>query len=74
MSIRNARRFDEKCDAAVTQCFGNIGSDRIDGGPGNDRINVVDKTADRVVCGPGNDVVFADPRDSVAKDCESVRR
>lgn len=54
--------------------FGNIGTDRIDGGPGNDRINVVDKFADRVRCGPGKDVVFADPRDKIAKDCESVRR
>jgi len=54
--------------------FGNIGSDVVDGGPGNDRINMVDKTTDRVVCGRGRDIVFADPRDKVGKDCESVRR
>ena len=54
--------------------FGNLDRDSIDGGPGNDRINVVDRFADRVTCGRGKDVVFADPRDKVAKDCESVRR
>jgi len=53
---------------------GNLGADRIDGGPGDDRINVVHGERDRVVCGPGNDVVFVDPRDVVAGDCESVRR
>jgi Ca2+-binding RTX toxin-like protein len=56
------------------QLYGNLGPDVIDGGPGNDRINVVHGDRDRVVCGPGGDVVFADPRDVVAGDCESVRR
>ncbi len=54
--------------------YGNIGYDRIDGGSGNDRINVVDHRVDRVTCGPGRDIVFADPVDRVARDCESVRR
>ena len=54
--------------------FGNYDSDTIDGGPGNDRINVVHGGHDKVVCGPGRDVVFADPGDTVAKDCEDVRR
>jgi len=54
--------------------FGNIGSDRVDGGPGDDRINMVDKTVDHIICGRGSDVVFADVRDKIAKDCESVRR
>jgi hypothetical protein len=27
-----------------------------------------------VTCGPGHDVVFADPGDKVAGDCEDVRR
>jgi Ca2+-binding RTX toxin-like protein len=53
--------------------FGNYDADTIDGGPGNDRINVVHGGIDRVTCGPGDDVVFADPGDVVAKDCESVR-
>jgi Ca2+-binding RTX toxin-like protein len=54
--------------------FGNIGSDTVLGGPGNDRINMVDKTFDRISCGPGNDVVFADARDKIGKDCEDIRR
>ncbi len=56
------------------EIFGNYGADQIDGGPGNDRINVVHGEVDRVVCGSGNDVVFADPRDIIGRDCESVRR
>ena len=54
--------------------YGNLDTDTIDGGTGNDRINVVHGGSDSVVCGRGNDVVFADPRDKVAGDCESVRR
>ncbi|MDP1849331.1 MAG: calcium-binding protein [Solirubrobacteraceae bacterium] len=54
--------------------YGNYDSDTIDGGTGNDRINVVHGGTDTVVCGRGKDVVFADPRDKIAKDCESVRR
>ncbi len=54
--------------------FGNLDPDEIDGGSGNDRINVVHGGNDVVTCGRGNDVVFADARDSVAADCESVRR
>jgi Ca2+-binding RTX toxin-like protein len=53
--------------------FGNYDADTIDGGPGDDRINVVHGGIDRVTCGAGDDVVFADPGDVVAKDCESVR-
>ncbi len=44
------------------------------GGDGDDRITVVNGDADVVDCGPGTDVVFAEPEDSVAGTCESVRR
>jgi Ca2+-binding RTX toxin-like protein/DNA-binding beta-propeller fold protein YncE len=54
--------------------FGNLGPDLVDGGAGDDRINVVRGEIDTVRCGPGRDVVFADPADHVAGDCESVRR
>ncbi len=54
--------------------YGNYDSDRIDGGSGNDRINVIHGGRDTVVCGRGRDVVFADPSDRIAKDCESIRR
>ena len=54
--------------------FGNLGPDTIQGGPGDDRINVVRGETDSVTCGAGKDVVFADPNDHVARDCESIRR
>ncbi len=54
--------------------FGNLDPDEVDGGSGNDRISVINGGADSVVCGAGNDVVFTDPRDKIAGDCESVRR
>jgi Ca2+-binding RTX toxin-like protein len=56
------------------EVFGNLDPDTISGGPGDDRINVVRGDVDSVRCGPGHDVVFADPADSVAGDCEDVRR
>jgi hypothetical protein len=54
------------------------GRDRFSGGAGVDRIDARDtkvgdrKIADRILCGPGRDIVYADPRDRVARDCESV--
>ncbi len=55
------------------------GKDRFSGGSGNDRIDARDSTragrrsADRILCGTGVDTVLADPRDSVARDCERSR-
>jgi Ca2+-binding RTX toxin-like protein len=60
--------------AGNDQIFGNLDPDVISGGPGDDRINVVRGDHDTVRCGPGRDVVFADPADEVAADCEDVRR
>ena len=54
--------------------FGNLDADEVEGGSGNDRINVIHGGVDVVRCGRGRDIVFADPRDRVARDCESVRR
>jgi Ca2+-binding RTX toxin-like protein len=41
---------------------------------GNDHIDARDGEADNVTCGIGEDVVEADPIDTVAPDCETVRR
>jgi Ca2+-binding RTX toxin-like protein len=60
--------------AGNDQIFGNLDPDVISGGSGDDRINVVRGDHDVVRCGPGHDVVFADPADRVAADCEDVRR
>lgn len=53
---------------------GGNGKDRLNGGGGNDRIKSADKSRDIVKCGAGKrDVVVADRRDRVAKDCERVK-
>lgn len=54
--------------------FGNLAPDVISGGSGDDRINVVRGELDTVRCGSGHDTVLADPGDTVARDCEDVRR
>jgi hypothetical protein len=61
-------------ERAADLIFGNFDVDRIDGGPGDDRINVVQGGHDVVICGPGSGGVFVDSGDAVARDCESVRR
>jgi hypothetical protein len=48
--------------------------DSIFGLAGNDRIRVSGGGRDQVTCGAGFDRVVADSRDSVSRDCESVRR
>ncbi len=50
------------------------GDDTVYAGPGDDRIDVRDGTRDVVSCGGGRDLVLADRRDAVARDCERVRR
>ena len=54
--------------------FGNQDADVLEGGDGDDRISAIDGVADRIACGPGRDVALIDPEDTVAADCESVRR
>ena len=53
---------------------GGGGVDVLLGGGGRDRIDSRDRAADQVSCGNGQDVVYADAKDAVAGDCESVQR
>ena len=62
---------------------GGGGNDRLTGGPGRDlitgsagadRILARDGNRDRIDCGSGRDSVSADAIDSVARNCERVRR
>jgi hemolysin type calcium-binding protein len=48
-------------------------ADTLIGGSGADRIGSRDLSVDRVDCGADGDRVRADPRDRVARDCETVR-
>jgi dipeptidyl aminopeptidase/acylaminoacyl peptidase len=52
---------------------GGPGADSLDGGAGDDRL-VGGPGRDALTCGPGRDVAIADAADTVAKDCETVRR
>jgi hypothetical protein len=53
---------------------GGRGRDRVAAGSGGDKVRVRGGGVDRVKCGPGRDVVFADRRDRVARNCERVKR
>jgi Tol biopolymer transport system component len=70
-------------DHALEQCHGTARADRIYGSPladeivagsGNDVVYVRGGGVDFVACGPGRDVVYADKRDHVYRDCERVMR
>jgi hypothetical protein len=52
---------------------GGPGRDVLRGGPGNDTLLARDRSRDSVRCGAGRDLVLADLRDVVARDCEVVR-
>jgi Ca2+-binding RTX toxin-like protein len=77
----NDRLFGE---AGNDRLFGGPGKDLLVGGPGHDRFvggcgNDVIKARDhvrreRIGCGAGRDVVYADKRDVVARNCERVHR
>lgn len=54
--------------------IGGPGRDRLNGQGGNDTIDARDGQRDTVTCGVGRDTVYADRADSVASDCEIVRR
>ena len=54
--------------------IGGLGRDLLLGGAGYDTIQARDGERDRVRCGPNFDVVLADKRDDVARDCERVDR
>jgi dipeptidyl aminopeptidase/acylaminoacyl peptidase len=51
------------------------GRDRVVAGDANDIVRVTDGSRDRVSCGRGSyDIVYADRRDVVGRDCERVYR
>ena len=54
--------------------LGGGGRDVIAGGSGNDVVFARDDSTDAVYCGSGYDVVVADRRDEVARDCERIVR
>ena len=54
--------------------IGGLGRDLLLGGAGYDTIQARDGERDRIRCGRNFDVVLADRRDDVARDCERVDR
>ena len=50
------------------------GKDRVAAGAGADVINARDGYRDVIACGLGRDLVIADRKDKVSRDCERVRR
>jgi RTX calcium-binding nonapeptide repeat (4 copies)/WD40-like Beta Propeller Repeat len=61
-------------DMGADVLVGGPGRDRLSGGHGIDRISARDGAVDRITCGSHRDLVIADRRDRVARDCERVRR
>ena len=53
---------------------GGSGADAIASGGGSDTVDVRSRERDKVSCGPGRDLVIADLKDRVRRDCEVVRR
>jgi Tol biopolymer transport system component len=50
------------------------GKDYVYAGAGPDIVNSRDRRGDVISCGSGRDLVFADRKDRVSRDCERVRR
>ena len=50
------------------------GKDVVNAGAGPDLIFSKDENSDVISCGPGRDLVIADRKDKVSRDCERVRR
>jgi Tol biopolymer transport system component len=50
------------------------GKDLVNAGAGSDKIFSKDENSDVIRCGPGRDLVIADQKDKVARNCERVRR
>jgi Ca2+-binding RTX toxin-like protein len=63
-----------KGDSGDDVINGGIGRDRLSGGGGDDLLRSRDGFRDDVRCGRGFDIVIADRRDRVARDCELVFR
>jgi dipeptidyl aminopeptidase/acylaminoacyl peptidase len=68
------RILDGSRDAPLLACHGTPRADVVRGSRLNDVIRVNGGGADRVMCGRGSDLVYADRRDRVARDCERVVR
>ena len=66
--------YSGKDDRPLLDCSGTPGPDRVIGTRLGDVIDVRGGGVDSVVCGRGYDVVYADRRDYVARDCERVIR
>jgi hypothetical protein len=66
----HAGRGADHIDAARRRDAG----DYVYGGRGRDRVIAFDHSFDRISCGSGFDIVFADWRDAVGRDCERVIR
>ena len=60
--------------AGNDRLVGGAGRDVIEGGIGADTIEVRDGSRDSVNCGNGRDTVIADRLDTVARNCETIRR
>ena len=60
----------------VDRIYPGPGNDEVKAGGGNDVIVAVDgrRHRDQIRCGPGRDLVVADRRDLVERDCERVLR
>ena len=50
------------------------GKDFVNAGAGHDLIFSKDGNSDVISCGPGRDLVIADRKDKVSRDCERIRR
>jgi hypothetical protein len=59
-------------DEPLLACHGTKHEDRVTGSRLNDVIRVLGGGRDHVRCGGGRDLVYADRRDTVARDCERV--
>lgn len=58
----------------IDTIVGSAAANQVDAGGGADVIDVSgDAAVDTVACGAGHDLVWADPQDVVAPDCEHVR-
>lgn len=68
------RVVDGGRDQPLLACHGTSRRDTVRGARLNDLIRVNGGGRDRVSCGRGNDVVYADRRDVIARDCETVTR
>jgi dipeptidyl aminopeptidase/acylaminoacyl peptidase len=68
------RIVDGARDGPLLACHGTQRPDRVRGSRLNDLVRINGGGSDRVSCGRGRDVVYADRRDRVARDCENVTR